>query len=80
MDDDELENAEGDFGDEQLSDVKWVESDVIKAQRSKFRLEEGGWRYVIPNLKYSTVYAIRVRGKNKSGWGVYSPEIGRAHV
>jgi len=35
-------------------------------------VESGGWKYNIRNLKDSAVYAIRVRGRNKSGWGSFS--------
>jgi len=66
-----LEN-EGDFTEEELTGVKWTEAEVIKAQRNKFRSESGGWHYTIRNMKDSMVYAVRIRGKNKSGWGTYS--------
>ncbi|ETO18936.1 hypothetical protein RFI_18307, partial [Reticulomyxa filosa] len=48
---------------------------VIKSQKSKYRLENGGWTYDIRNLKDSTVYAVRIRGKNKSGWGGFSVSV-----
>jgi len=67
-----FENAEGDFNEEDLIGMKWGEVEVIKAQKKKYQLENGGWTYEIRDLKDSMVYAIRVRGKNKSGWGACS--------
>jgi len=72
-----VDNAEGDFTEEELAGVRWTETEVIKAQRNKYRLENGGWRYDIKGLKDSTIFAVRVRGKNKSGWGTYcAPKSG----
>jgi len=70
-----LESGKGDFTEEELIGVKWTDTEVIKATRAKYRLENGGWSYEVRDLKDSTVYAIRVRGKNKSGWGAYSSSV-----
>jgi len=70
-----VENGKGDFTEEELVGVKWTEVEVIKATRAKYQSESGGWSFDIRDLKDSMIYAVRVRGKNKSGWGAYSSSV-----
>ncbi|ETO18031.1 hypothetical protein RFI_19264 [Reticulomyxa filosa] len=79
---------EGDFNEDEISGLKWADIDGKKSfevlfnvghrQKMyyiKYRLELGQWQYDIRGLKDSMVYAIRIRGKNKSGWGGYSVPV-----
>ena len=57
--------------------TEWKEADDIKWESEEIRLDDNDddddkWYYKINNLRDATPYAIRIRGRNISGWGNYS--------
>jgi len=65
----EVEELSEDFKEEK--DLKWEVEEIPNKKGGK----DKKYKFVIDELRDNTAYAVRVRGKNASGWGLYTKPL-----
>lgn len=60
----------------EADDMKWESEEIRISDKDKNKDNNNlNWKYRIENLRDSTAYGVRIRGRNISGWGSYSTTI-----